>query len=82
VDGSSLGVKRGRARGTIGVVGNSRTCHVPWVMGRPSLVPRTPKSLVNGDGSKPCTPFLFTSKSLGFMDVNNTLKMVCIGIDP
>lgn len=29
VDGSSLGVKRGRARGTIGVVGNSRTCHLP-----------------------------------------------------
>lgn len=29
VDGASLGVKRGRARGTIGVVGNSRTCRVP-----------------------------------------------------
>eukprot|EP00435_Cladocopium_sp_Y103_P042354 s144_g11.t1 len=30
VDGHSLGVKRGRARGTIGVVGNSRTCREAW----------------------------------------------------
>ena len=30
VDGQSLGMKRGRARGTIGVVGNSRGCRVSW----------------------------------------------------
>ena len=30
MDGQSLGMKRGRARGTIGVVGNSRGCRVSW----------------------------------------------------
>ena len=30
MDGKSLGMKRGRARGTIGVVGNSRGCRVSW----------------------------------------------------
>jgi len=30
VDGQSLGMKRGRARGTIGVVGNSRGCREAW----------------------------------------------------
>jgi hypothetical protein len=37
---------------------------------------------IYGSVSKPIVPLLFTSKELGFMDVNNPLKMVLIGIDP
>jgi len=35
-----------------------------------------------GSVSKPIVPLLFTSKSLGFMDVHPTKNGIFIGIDP